>query len=316
MRVSPLLVLTALPLAAALSFAAAPAPSPDLPALRRTAADAHQRMTTATMLPLEPEKAATIKAGIDDAAAAGLAVGDAAKALDALQLARSVEMDAFLDKRPAEAARDVSEKAAHFKRRLERQESRRAELAGGVAALPDKDEAGKPNAKKRALEAALARAAAELETARFPALKGEEAARIMTDAAAKAADARRRARTPDGERAAAVAAALRASAGLPAAAAEAKERVDGLSAEPREVSRTRAQEKLAAARELTRALFSGVDAACNRAEDFERFFGVFASSAEAFESAREAFARLPAEAKAALERADGFLDEVRRGLGR
>lgn len=297
-----------LALLAASALAAPYDPGADGAALRAGALAAHESVSRACALALEPSKAPDIKGGLDEGVLRVRAAAEAASRLDAQAKQRTAEMAAAL-KKPGS-----KDEIAPERRRWKTASSDHAELTARVEKLPEKTPDGKPGPDKRRLKEALSRAAGSLSAADEALRKGEDAATSMGDSLQKMKDAARRAQSPAGELAASVAETLRLAGLLPGAVDEAKTRVDLLSQEPRNVSRTRAWDKLEAARGLTSGLFPAADAAGNRAGSLSDQSAAFARASDSFEKARTASDASPHAARPSLAEAEKTLASVRDAL--
>ena len=303
-------------LAAAPALAAKYDPDGDRAALRSAANASYDAAGRAAGLPLETEKAADIKASLDECLArAGLASA-AAKSLETAAGQRSNEMDGALKGHgapaPDAAAKDSAAAAAVQRARWKSLSADRDELQSRVKALPDQNPDGKSN--KEDLNAALQRAAASLTAADRALGQAEAGAATAADSAGAMALARHRALESDGERAAADGEVVRQADALLPSVSDAKNAVDLLGTEPQSVNRTHAGDKLGAARELARQLDSAADRACNRADDFRSRSDGFDRAQAAFSSASSDGAAALAAAKAALDDADKTQTAVRDRL--
>jgi hypothetical protein len=292
-------------LAAAPSFAAKYDPDPDRIELRRSAAASYDAAVRAAGLSLEPGKIPEIKASLDDSVAQARLSSSTANGLDADAARRSAEMDAALKPgsglAPDAAAKAAADAAGVQRARWKTLSSDQDDLTARIRALPDKNPDGSRNRTKAELEAALGRASASLGTADRSLASAETGAAGAPDAAAAMALARKRAKGPDAERAAADAEIQGLSALMPPPFSDAKAAVDRIGLEPQGVNRTHAVEKLVIARDLARELQSAADRACNRAEDFHALSTAFAWSAAAFASAGADGAAALSAAKTALD---------------
>ncbi|OGS40876.1 MAG: hypothetical protein A2506_01570 [Elusimicrobia bacterium RIFOXYD12_FULL_66_9] len=295
-------------LAASLALASPYEPGADGESLRSGALAAHESISRASGLALETEKVAFIKDGLDEGVRRASAAAEAAGRLGAQAVQRMTEMASALKKSEVKDA-DPAER-----RRWLRATQEHAELSARVEKLPEKAPDGKPGPDKLRLQEALRRAAGALKSADDSLHKGEDAATAMGAALQKMKDAHRRAQSPSAELAAAVDEAQRRAGLLPSAADEAKERLDLLSQEPRNVSRTRAGEKMEMTRGLAQRLFTAADAAANRSSELHDQSSSFEKTQEAFEKARTASQASPASARPSLEEAEKTLASVRESF--
>jgi hypothetical protein len=295
-------------------------PGEDRAALRRHASAAYDAAASAAGRPLEPQKAAVIKADLDESLAQARLAAESAKSLETAASLRADEMDNILKGKigplPEGAAKDLGDAAAAGRARWKTLTKDREELRRKVDALPDQKPDGKPNEEKARMKGDLDRAGAALDGADAALTAAESGAAVMTDAAARLKDARRRSLGPAGERKAADAEAAGVADDLPPPVAEAKAAVDLLDQEPKSVNRTRAGDKLGVPRELTRRLYAAADRACNRDGDFVGLSGAFDRARTAFEDARQAAGGKPDAAKALMDQAEAVQTDVHARLGR
>jgi hypothetical protein len=300
-------------LAAAPAFASHYDPDQDRAALRTAAGASYDAATRAAGTPLLPERAADIKSSLDESAAQANLASNTAKNLETAAVKRAGQMAGELKGRgapaPASDAKDLNDAAAAQRARWKTLSKDHDELQSRVAALPD------TNTDKAGLNAALGRSDASL-TAANAALGRAEAAAAAAGAAVEQMEvAEHRARNSAAERSAADAEVSQFADALPPPVSEAKNATDLLGQEPQGVNRTRAGQKLAAARDLTGQLFSAADRACNRADDYRSRSAAFDRAQAAFASAKTAGAAAT-EAKTALDQADSTQSGVRDRLDR
>lgn len=294
-------------LAAFAARAAAYDPEHDRAALRQAAANAHNTVVDATGLPLLPEKAAAIVAGLDEglrlarlAAASAVSLDDAAKARAAAMEAGT--KDAALDGKIKELSAPVAEQSS----RLKKLSGEQQELEAKVDKLPEEERKKlKPLAAKAA--GFLARAASALDPL-------DDALKAMAAAAPEMKDQRKRALGPLSELSAAVAGVRRSADEYAGPLDEAKARLGALGQEPREAARARAWEKLTLLRDAVLALFQHADRTCNRADDFRRRSEAYGEAASAFEKARAAAASGPSAAREYLDLARAAQAQLRDKL--
>lgn len=300
MRIPGLLLAAAAASAPALASAARYDPDFDRAALRRAATLCHSTVVDATGLPLAPEKAPAISAGLDEGLRLAKLAADAARSLDGAARRRGAALesgakDSALD-RPL---KELREPVAAARLRRERLSSEQDELRTKVDALPEE-------AQKK-LRPLLSKSAAGLRAAGDALRPLEDAVRLMGERALEMRELRGDAAAPLVEISSAAASAIRRAEELPAAVEEAKARLTALGQEPRDAARTRAWEKLEPLRGIARLLFQAADSACNRADDFRRLSSSFERASDAFERARSA-------AAAGTPGVEAFLDEARRAL--
>ncbi len=282
-------------------------PEPDRAALRHAAASCHSTVVDATGLPLLPEKAAAIGAGLDEGLRLARLAAVIARSLDDAAKARAAAMeagtkDAALDGKIKELAAPVAEQSA----RLKKLASEQAELEAKVDALPEEERKKlKPLAAKSA--GLLARAGSALAPL-------DDALKAMAAAAPEMKDQKKRALGPLAELTAAAAGVVRAADEYAGPLDEAKARLGNLAQEPREAARARAWEKLALLRDAVVSLFQFADRACNRADDFRRRSEAYGDAAGAFEKARAAAVSGPGAAKDLLDAAHASQARLREKL--
>lgn len=276
-------------------------PDADRGSLRSAASAAHDSVGRACALAVVPEKADDIKGGLDEGVLRARGAGEAAGRLDAQAKQRTAEMAAALKRS------EIEDEIAPERQRWKAASKNHAELTALVEKLPEGPD-------KRRLKEILKRAATALKSADEALRKGEDAAAAAGASLQKMKDAQRRAQSPAAELEAAAAEVLRLAALLPGAADEAKARLDLLGQEPRNVSRTRAWDKLEATRGLTSGLFVSADASCNRASELHDQSAAFARAQDVLEKARAASGAAPVEARPFLDEAEKTLSSVRDSL--
>lgn len=304
MNMKTLLLLAALVPAA---LAADYDPEPGRAALRQAAAGAHNTVVDATGLPLLPEKAAAITAGLDEGRRlAGLAVA-AARSLEDASKARAAAMeagtkDAVLDGKIKDLTAPVAEQNARLKKLSAEQD----ELEAKVEKLPEEE--------RKKLKPLAAKAASFLARAGSALAPLDDALKSMAAVAPEMKDQRKRALGPLAELTAAAAGVLRAADEYDFPLGEAKARLLQLGQEPREAARARAWEKLLPLRDAVVALFQHADRACNRADDFRRRSEAYGEAAASFEKGRAAAAAGPAAAREFLDAAHAAQARLREKL--
>ncbi len=284
----------------ALASAARYDPDSDRAVLRQTATASHGAIADAAALALEPEKAPAIAAGLDEGVRLARLAADAARALDAAAQLRAADMaagvkDGALDRKLKELAEPIAAERLRWDR-----------LAPEPEELKKKAEELPPEEKKKVLSL-LAKASSSLQSADDALRPFEESVKLAGSQALEMKAAQKDSLRPLVEVSSAAAGMISRSDALPEAAAEAKARLSALGQEPRGVARSRAGEKLEAAREISRQLFENADTACNRVDDFRRRSAAYERAAGDYEKARLAASAGPAAAKA-------FLDEAQRAL--
>ena len=302
-------------LAPSLVLAAKYDPSEERTALRQHATAAYTAAENAAGLPLEPAKAAMIKADLDDAVAEANLAASSAKSLETAGSFRAGEMESAL-KGKDDAAKNLGDAATALRSRWKKLTSDQKDLKEKVDALPDEKPAGKPNEDKSRLKGMLDQAATFLSNADGNLTIAENGAPAMSSAVDQMNSINHRSKSPAGERKSADDEALSSSDALPPPVAEAKAAVDLLGQEPQGVNRTHAGDKLGVPRELTRRLLAAADRACNRDGDFVSLSSAFERAKNAFEDARRAADGKPEAAKALLEQAEAAQADVRTRLAR
>jgi len=308
MKTAPLLAAAAV-LAACPALAARYDPSFDRAALRQAATLANSSVVDASGLSLEPEKVPAIVAGLDEGLRQARLAAEAARSLDAAARRRGEALesgtkDAVLAGRIKEAAEPV----AAERQRLSRLAAEQADLAEKVDALPE--------AEQKKLRPLVSKASGGLRSAAEALRPLEAAVRTMGEQALAMKELQRDSRGPLVEISSAAAGTILLAEDLPPALAEAKARLSVLGQEPREVSRTRAWEKLDMLRGVTRALFQDADRACNRADELRRVSSDHDRAAEGFEKARATAAAGPAGVAASLGETQRLHREIRDALKR
>lgn len=302
MRSVPLLLLVP-----SLALAGRYDPTPDRAALRQAATAAHDSVVTAAGLALEPEKAAAIKAGLEEGLRQARLAAEAAKTLDAAAEQRAAEMTAAVREGAlAGKIKKISEPTAAERRRWEQLSADREDLKKKVDALP--------HTSRESFKALLATAADALKSADEALRSTENFVDAMGARSLEMKEAQRRALETRAETALSVAETVRQADALSAPTAEAEARLGSLGQEPRELARSRAALKLNPLCDITRLLCAAADTACNRADDFRRFSAGFEKASLAFEKARSAANVDPAEAKSFLDKAQNALAQVRERL--
>lgn len=282
-------------------------PEPGRAALRQAAAGCHNTVVDATGLPLLPEKAAAIVAGLDEglrlarlAAATALSLDDAAKARAAAMEAGT--KDAALDGKLKELSAPVAEQNARLKKLAGEQQ----ELEAKVDKLPEEE--------RKKLKPLAAKAAGFLTRAGSALDPLDEALKAMAAAAPEMRDQKKRALGPLAELSASASGVRRAADEYALPLDEAKARLGALGVEPREAARARAWEKLALLRDAVLSLFQHADRTCNRADDFRRRSEAYGDAATAFEKARAAAASGPGAAREFLDFARAAQAQLREKL--
>lgn len=251
--------------------------------LRQEAQTAYQSVVDATGLTLEPEKAAQIKAGLDEGVRRGRAAGETAAKLLALSQTAFAEMDKAAESRDGA---ELAEAAGGFKARFDAGEREQRELKSRVEALPGEDP------KKTGLLGQIKEAAERLELLRPGIERLERELKTIADETQRVKDARRRGEDPYRQLSDAANGVSSESERLGALAEAAKPPLDALGQEPRQDARRRAWDKLEPARESARQLFVHADAAANRADEFKRHRAAFERAwrtlDESAQSARQA----------------------------
>lgn len=297
-------------LAAVLLASLAPAsrydPDADRAALRQSAEACRASVTDAAALPLDPDNAAAIAARLDEGLRLSRLASAAAASLGAAARERSAGLDAGVKAALDDALKAPAEPVEAERRRHAKLSAELAELREKVEKLP------KPEREK--LEPLLDKAARALRAAASALEPLDAALAAMAGSAGTIKEARRRSLGPAVEVSSAAASVVLRAEELPAALAEAKERLGALAQEPRAAARSRAWEKLERARDLAGFLFRSADSACNRADEFRRDAAPFDAAFEAFTKARAAAAAGPGEARARLDEARELLARVGEGI--
>jgi hypothetical protein len=307
-------------LAAAPAFAAKYDPDRDRAALRGAANASYNACVRAAGLPLEPQKAADIKASLDECLDQARAAASAAKSLEDGAGRRSSGMDGVLKGHgapaPDAAAKDLTDAAAAQRARWKSLSSDHDDLKRRVDALPEKNPDGAPNGDKPRLGAALGRAAGSLSDAERALGRAETGASAATGASGDMAQDRKRSLAPDGERAANDGEVVRLADDMLQPVADAKYAVDQIGVEPQSVNRTRAVDKLDVPRTLARRLDAAADRACNRADDYHNLSSAFDRALADFTSSSADAAAATAAAKASLDEAARTQADVQARLDR
>jgi len=293
-----------LPVLLALNAAAAKYdPSADRAALRSAATSCHATMVDATGLPLETDKVPAIMKGVDESLRLARTAAGAAAALDAAAVKRVAEMaagEAALERRIKDAAGPV----AAARKRTDAYAAELAKDKQKIETLPDSEREKYPPRVAKG-DAALASAEGALRPA-------EDAVAVMGQRALEMKAAVRQSRKPLAEVSAASSSTVTLAGELPAPASEFKNRLAELGQEPREVSRTRAQQKIEPARGASLLVFQAADRACNRADDVRRASSAYDDAASAFEEALPK--ATPAPAAPFLDAAQKALEQLRELL--
>lgn len=283
-------------------------PDGDRAALRAAATACYDETVRAAGLPLEPEKAAAIKAGLDEGVRQARLAENDAKTVETEALKRADEMAAVAAGRgaapPDAQAKDYNAAAAAQRARWTRAGAAQPDLQKRVDALPDKKDDGTANAAKKDLRALLDRSAAALSDADGALKTAEAAGAAQADGAARLKAAQKAAAGPAEERAAADAQVVAGAEAFPAPVAQAEARVDLLGQEPREQNKALAWQKLDPLRDRAREIFAAADRACNRAHDFHERSKDFDRARADFDAARKAGDGMPPAAAAALDKAE------------
>jgi hypothetical protein len=286
-------------------------PDQDRAALRQAARASYDASSNAVGIPLLPEKAADIKAALDESLAQANLASNRAKSLETTASQRADAMAGELKGHgapaPASDAKDLNDAAAASRARLKTLSKDHDDLQARVSALPD------ANKDKASLNAVLGNSAASLTAADSALTQAEAAGTTATAAVAAMALAEKRARHSADERSAADADVSRLDEALPAAVSDAKSAVDMLGQEPQSANRTRAGQKLAVPHDLTGQLYTAADRACNRADDYHSRSAAFDAAQADFDAAKTAGAST-ADAKTALDSADSTQAGVRSRL--
>jgi hypothetical protein len=291
-----------------LAFAQKYDPDADRTALRNAATASYDETVRAAGLPLEPEKAAQIKAGLDEGVRQARLAEEAAKSIETAALKRADEMAAIVAGRggpaPETAAKDYGAAGWTQRQRWTKATDDQTDLKKRVDALPDKKDDGSTNSAKKEIKDLLARAAAALGDADNALKIAEPAATTMADGAARMKSAQMASLGPADERAGFDSKVVDGAEALPAPVTEAKGRVDMLGQEPREQNKALAWQKLDPLRDRTREIFGAADRACNRADDFHNRSRDFDRAFADFDGAKKAGDGAPAAAAAALDKAE------------
>jgi hypothetical protein len=286
-------------------------PDSDRAALRQAASSSYDAAGRAAAVPLVPERAAEIRADLDESLAqANLAANDA-KNLETGASNRADEMSGELKGRgapaPSSAAKDLAGAAASARTRWMALSKDRDGLKARVDVLPD------ANKDKAELKTLLERSSASLAAADEALTHAESAATAMAAGVAAMALAQKRAKASAAELAAADAEVIRRTDLLSPPVADAKAATALLGQEPQGENRTRAGQKISIPRDVTGLLYSAADRACNRADDYRSRSDAFGRAQAAFTSAQGDGSALDA-AKPALDDADGTQAGVRDRL--
>lgn len=293
-------------------------PDADRAALRAAASASYDETVRAAGLPLVPEKAAAIKAGLGEGVRQARIAENEAKTIETEALRRADEMDAVLGGRggpaPEAAARDFAAAAAALRERCTKDSGAQADLKKRVDAVPDKKEDGSADPDKKVLKDLLGRAASALSDADAALKTAESAGAAMTDGAARMKSARKASRGPAAERARAAAQVVDGAEGLPEPVSGAEYAVDRLGQEPRQESKARAWAALDPLRDRTRDLLAAADRACNRADEFRARSDDFERGRADFAAAKASGAAAPAAAASSLDQAEKAQAEVQDRL--
>lgn len=262
----------------------------------------------AYMLPLSADKAADIRADLDEAVRQAAVAADAARRLDGGAQGRVADMKGALK----DAAGDVPAAPGDARARWKTLSGERADLSRRVDAMPDKNPDGSPSDKPR-LQDELSRAESALKSADGDLTAVEGAAKDGAAAAAamKASLAKAVGDFPYGELLAADSEGLDAAGRLPGTADEAKALVGQIDVEPKNQGRQRASDKLDQAREQARRLFNAGDRASNRADFFSGRCAEFDRAYVALKAAVKTAGDRPYAVKSALDGAERLLTDVR-----
>ncbi len=308
-RLSILLLAAASALAAAAKYD----PDEDRAALRQAARASYDASSNAVGIPLAPERAADIKAALDESLAQANLASNRAKSLETTASQRADAMAGELKGHgapaPASDAKDLNDAAAASRARWKTLSKDHDDLPARVSALPH------ANKDKASLNASLVSSAASLTAADAALTQAEAAGAAATAAVSAMALAEKRAHGSADERAAPDAEVSRLDDALPPAVADAKAAVDLLGQEPQSVNRTRAGQKLAVPRDLMGRLYTAADRACNRADEYHSRSAAFDRAQADFDAAKTAGAST-ADAKTALDSADSTQTGVRARLDR
>jgi hypothetical protein len=287
-------------------------PSSDRAALRQAAVSANDAATRAAAVPLVPERAAEISSDLDQSVAQADLAANAAKSLETGAAKRGDEMTGELKGRgepaPSSAAKDLAAATAAQRARWTTLSKDHDDLQARADAL------GNDNTDTAFLESKLKDAAVTLSAADAALTRGAADAATMARSADDMELARTRARASAAELSAADADVVRLDAALPPLVAEAKAATALLGQEPQGPNRTRAGQKISAPRDITGALFTAADRACNRADDYASRSAAFARAQSSFEAARSDAAATPDAAKKSLDDASAAQDAVRSRL--
>ena len=299
-------------LAAAPAFAGKYDPDQDRAALRQAASASYDAATRAAGVPLVPERAAEIKADLDESLVQSGLASNAAKNLETAAGKRAGEMAGELKGHgapaPSSDAKDLNDAAATQRARWKSLSKDHDDLSAKVSALPD------TNKDKPELKTLLAHSADSL-TAADAALGKAEAAATAANAAVEQMElAEKRARNSAAELTPQDADVVRLADALPPPVSEAKDATGLLGQEPQGPNRTRAGQKISVPHDLTSQLYSAADRACNRADDYRSRSAAFDRALAAFASAKSSAAPALAAAKPALDDADKTQAGVRDRL--
>jgi hypothetical protein len=310
MQFTPLALLL---LAAAPAFAAAHYdPDQDRAALRQAASSSYNAATLAAGVPLVPERAAEIRADLDESLARANDASTAAKNLETAAVKRAAEMAGELKGHGAPApsadAKDLSDAAALQRARWKSLSKDHDDLQARVFALPD------TNRDKADLKSTLRAAGDSLAAADAALGRAEADASAAADTVAQMELADKRARSSAAELTPQDTEVIRLADSLPPPVSEAKDATGLLGQEPQGPNRTRAGAKISVPRDLTSQMYSAADRACNRADDYHGRSSAFDRALASFALAKSSGASDLAAAKSALDKADASQAGVRDRL--
>lgn len=281
-------------------------PDSDRAALRQAASLSHSTIVDATGLALVPEKVPAITAGLDEGLRQAQLAADSARSLDAAAQKRGAEMTAGADPSTLDRKlKELLEPLAAERLRWERLNAEQEDLKDKVDRLPDEE--------KKKLLPLLSKASRALSAAADALRPLEESAKIAAEQTLEMKAARQESLGPLIEISSTTSGVIRQADDMPETLSEAKSRLGVLGQEPRNVARSRAWEKLALLRDITRQLFEAADRACNRADSFRRRSADFEKSSAEFEARLAAGSGL-AGAKSLLDEAHKALTSVRERL--
>jgi len=292
-------------LAPSLASAARYDPDADRAALRQSATLCYSTIVDASGLALEPEKARTIAAGLDEGLRLAGAAAVAARSLGAAAKRRGEEIETSA-KTIERALKETSDPIAAERLRARRLASVQAELKRKLEDLP------KPDQKEA--RPLFEKASGALQAADDALRPLEDHVKLMGEEAVELASSRSASKWLLVEISSVADAAIIRAEELPAPVSEAKERLGALGQEPRAAARTRAWEKLDLLRGISSRLLDAGDRACNRADEFRRLSAGFEKSFGVFETSRLAAAARQGGAKTLMNDAQAAQDKARERI--